>query len=103
MIEIKCFEQPINYTPACEVSVKAQAALFEERLSEPVLSLYWDNNAIVAFDGNESVGVISWKYSEWMRTVNVHMTWVDKRHRRRGIYKMLWEALVREATKLKAA
>ncbi|SRR6266404_505712 len=92
----------LNYTPAVCLATKVQAELIASGKSEPLLSVGWDDNAIVASINEKEVGLITWRYIEWIRTVNIHLGWVDPEYRRNGIYSQMWRELVQKARDLEA-
>jgi GNAT superfamily N-acetyltransferase len=94
--EIKHYDG-INYTPAIQLIVEAQADLLRTGKSEPLLSALWDNQVVAAFEGDYCIGVITWNYSAWVKTASINIGYVDKNYRRKGIYRMLWDELVIKA------
>lgn len=96
-VEIQHFKDTLNYTPAVEIISKAQYELIASGFSEPLISILWDDELVLALIDGEPVGFITWKYSAWMRMVNIHLGWVDPMHRRQGVYTKCWEALVEKA------
>lgn len=92
----------INYTPIVTLIAKAQLNLLLDGMSEPLISIFWDDDLIAAFVENKPVGFISYKYSEYIKTVNIHIGWVEPEYRRTGIYRQMWDELVIKSRDLKA-
>jgi GNAT superfamily N-acetyltransferase len=87
----------LNYTPAACLAARVQAELISTNQSEPVLSVGWDDNAILAVVDGKAIGIITWIYSEWAKTVSIHLGWVDPEYRRKGVYLQMWKELVQKA------
>ncbi len=100
-IEIKHYSG-LNYTPAVLLAAEAQYSLLSENMSEPLISTFWDDEIILATIDNDSAGLILWKYSEWVKTVNIHIGYVRPKYRRFGVYRKMWYALIDKAREAKA-
>lgn len=57
----------------------------------------WDNKAFVAEEEGVPVGVLIYEHVDWTRSWSVVLGYVKPEHRRQGIYRALWEALVAKA------
>lgn len=102
IITIKTFDG-INHTPAVELLARAQYELIRDRLVFPNVLMFWDDQAIVGFLEDQPVGVISFSNTSWTRTVDIKLGYVIPEHRKLGVYRAMWEALVVKAQELKAS
>jgi GNAT superfamily N-acetyltransferase len=99
-LAIKYFEAigqaPLNVSA---LAVRILYEIIEEALTSPEsVSLYPNNHVLVAYDGGEPVGLITFdkqhddRYWVWLGGV-------DHKYRRRGVYHQLWSELVERAKK----
>jgi hypothetical protein len=91
----------INRTPALRLALTAQLELLSLGLCEPLLNVFWDQKAIVAFDEAEPIGVITWQHQAWLKQIDVAIGYVVPQHRRERVYTHMWAALVEKAQELK--
>jgi GNAT superfamily N-acetyltransferase len=63
---------------------------------------HFQDEAVCAYRGAEAVGVISWRKTDGGAEVWICMGYVLPQFRRCGIYRRLWEALIRHARKIGA-
>lgn len=97
MITTQFFDH-INRTPALSLAIQGQAELLEAGLSEPITLVGWDNMAIVAFDvDGEAVGVITFAEAKWANQFDIAIGWVKPSARDCGVYRAMWDELVRVA------
>jgi predicted acetyltransferase len=84
--------------------LQAQLELMDLALVEPVLNIFWDQRAIVAFDEEDkAVGVITWQHVPYMKQIDVALGYVPPQRRREHIYTHMWTALVEKAKELNVA
>lgn len=102
LFEFKQFDG-INRTPAAPLVLRAGAELYAEGLAPPELVGNWDNQAIVAFAAEIPVGVITYSHEKWRNLVWIHLGYVAPEARRRGLYRLMWDRVVKAAQKLGAA
>ena len=67
----------INRTPALKLLMRAHLALLDAELGDNVVGIFWDDMAIVAFDDDFPVGVISYRHYDHLKEVNVVIGWVS--------------------------
>ena len=102
-LRIEHFNRVLN-TPGLLLAVRGWYELLCANLIDPgAPAVGWDHRAIVAFDGDMPVGVLTWFDQEWTGTVQVALAYVMPEHRRRGVHTALWEALKDKAVELKRA
>lgn len=90
----------INRTPALRLALQAQLELLSLGLCEPLLNVFWDQKAIVAFD-ETPIGVITWQHQVWLKQIDVALGYVVPERRREHVYTHMWAALVEKAQELK--
>lgn len=101
MIRIEHYDG-LNRTPALYLALKAHVELLAADLHEPVLNVYWDHRAIVAFDEQEPIGVLTYTHTPGMLQLDIALGWVAPERRGRGVYGLIWKALIGKAQELKA-
>src|SRR5258708_4178971 len=69
----------INRTPALVLALKAQLELLEAGRCDPILNIFWDQKAIVAFDVLTPVGVLTWTHSAWAKQIDIALGYVEPR------------------------
>lgn len=105
MIKIRAYDGITN-TPAMPLLARAWNEIGIEHPGALCgCPISWDDNAFVAVeigaDGAEIlIGVLSWKKHAWNKSAFVNVGWVDPAHRRTGVYRLLWSALVERAVAL---
>jgi hypothetical protein len=101
MIQTRHYEG-INHTPAVELLVRAQSELLRDGLVIPQVMIFWDDRAVVAFsEDDRAIGVISYA-KPWGRELDIRLGYVLPEHRRLGVYRLMWDALVVKARELGA-
>ena len=96
------FYDGICRTPPYPLLLEAHSELLAKGWTDPVTMVSWDNLAFVAFNGDTPIAVLSFAFAKWAKQVDVQIGWVDPQHRRRGVYRLLWERLVEKSRELGA-
>ena len=98
--------QQLGGSPYAGFAVQAHAALLDEGLSDPSMTMVgWDTNAIVARVGRDeqmAVGIITYSYLNYCARLDIGVGFVVPDFRRRGVYRAMWDEIVLEAQRLKA-
>ena len=81
----------LNNTPALPLAFDGHAELRRDGLVTNTVILQWDQEAVVAFDGDEPVGVIVFQNAKWLKTCLIILSYVRPEARRRGFYRRLLE------------
>jgi GNAT superfamily N-acetyltransferase len=102
LYEFKEFDG-LNQTPAIGLIARAWPEMLAQGTAPQELIGGWDQQAIVALAGDVPVGVITYSHEKWRKLVWIHLGYVVPELRRKGIYRMLWERVVKAAQKLEAA
>jgi GNAT superfamily N-acetyltransferase len=92
----------INQTPAICLIARAWPEMIAQGIAPNEGISSWDHQAIVAFSAELPVGVITYTHEKWRRLVWVHLGYVIPELRRHGIYRMLWDRVIKSAQKLGA-
>jgi GNAT superfamily N-acetyltransferase len=87
----------LNLTPAVEIALEGQRDLIVSGMGTEIINLHGDYRAILAKIDGESAGVIVWSVQEWISDAFIHLGYVRKPFRRRGVYRALWNALLATA------
>jgi GNAT superfamily N-acetyltransferase len=91
----------INFTPAAPLLFRAQHELMEAGFMRPCIMVFWDDNALVAFNIDKlPIGVISFVHEKWLRQISIRLGYVLPEWRRQGVYRTLWNSLVDVAKSL---
>jgi GNAT superfamily N-acetyltransferase len=90
----------VNRTPAAPLILRAGAELYAEGLAAPELVGSWNHLAVVAFAGDVAVGVITYSHEKWRNLIWIHLGYVAPEARRRGLYRLMWDRVVKAAQKL---
>jgi GNAT superfamily N-acetyltransferase len=93
----------INQTPAIALMARGVAELQDRGLAPAEIVGNWDQQAVVAFAGEVPVGVITFELQKWRKVVWIHFGFVAPEARRQGLYRQMWERVVKAAQKLGAA
>lgn len=99
-MEIRHLEK-INCTPAVPLALDGWRELIERGLIDNTVLLGWDNKAFVAEEDGELIGCLLYSESDWKDAYSVQLGYVKPAHRRKGIYRALWQALVAQAREKK--
>ena len=91
--EIKFFDG-CNNTPIVPYYLKAMLELTKKGLNHGCVSFNYEQKAFAAFKGDKMIGMLLFDDCKWKNTVVVVLGHVRSKHRKKGIYKKLWEALV---------
>jgi hypothetical protein len=95
----------INNTPVVLLASRGVLELIEGGLAEPLLFLNWDDLAITACrDGLNDIpiGVIVYQHVKWTKTLLIKLGYVSKAWRGMGVYRTIWNELVKKAQELEA-
>lgn len=109
MIETVYIDQ-INNTDALVLAIEAHYELMKAGLSNPMQMVGWDNSAILARTEGHlrtgtimiPAGVITFEHAKWQKRVYIQLGYVKPEYRRQGIYRAMWDELVRKARELNA-
>lgn len=97
LIKIEHVKQ-IGGTSIMAYAIRSHAALLDAGLGDGYAQLLsWDQEAIVTTDGDLPVGIIIFMENRGFRAINVYLGWVESSHRGLGIYRRMWDELVRVA------
>lgn len=102
LFEFKEFDG-VNQTPALGLVARAWPEMIAQGIAPQEGINSWDHQAIVAFTGDLPVGLITYTHEKWRKILWVHLGYVIPELRRQGIYRMLWERIVKAAQRLSAA
>lgn len=81
--------------PAMGFAILANAELIASRAAdEEVCQVAWDDHAVVAYDRDELVGILTYAVLDWRSGVAIKLAYVRPAYRRRGTYRELWNRLV---------
>ena len=95
------FYDGINLTPALPLLVRGYHELLRDGLVQPLVNIFWDDQAFVAFDAlPQAIGVLSFA-KPWAGAIDIRVGYVLPEFRRRGTYQTLWNSLVTHARDLK--
>ena len=101
MVERIVHYDGINRTPALALALRGQLEMLERGLCDPVLNIYWDQQAIVAFGpGGAPIGVLTWQHTKAFKQFDIAIGYVLPDYRAHHIYRRLWRALVAKAAEL---
>lgn len=101
IFEFKVYDG-INQTPAIPLIARGHHELLQSGFSPMETVGNWDHQAVVAFAGDVPVGVITYEFLKWKKVVWVHFGFVAPEVRRQGLYRLLFERVVKAAQKLGA-
>lgn len=104
MITIEHYDG-LNRTPALRLALAAQLELLENELCEPLLNIFWDQQAVVGFWAHEGcsprpVGVLTWNHVPAFKHIDVALAYVEPQRRLGGVYTAMWAGLVDKARAL---
>lgn len=92
----------LDGTPAVVIALRGQADCAAEG-GEQAIGLHWSHNSITASIGGKVVGVIVWiGQVKESRRLWLQLGYVLPEFRGKGIYRVLWKALVEKAVEKKA-
>ena len=101
IVRIENFDRLPN-TPALRLAVRCWHELLESGFIDlGATAVNWDHRAIVVFDDEKAVGMLTWTDQEWANQVGVVLAYVVPEHRRKGYHAMMWQELIRQAQQLK--
>lgn len=101
-ITLKRYEN-LNFTPALPLAVDGWKYLLDNKLCRNTIMVFWDNWAIVAFSGKIPIGVLTFAKSDWQRELYINIGYVLEPWREKGIYRLLWDEIVKWGKELKLA
>jgi GNAT superfamily N-acetyltransferase len=93
----------VNQTPAIPLIARAWPEIIAAGNGGNEGVHGWDHQAIVCFAGDMPVGVMTFTHEKWRKLVWVHLGYVVPEMRRQGIYRLMWERVVKAAQKCGAA
>lgn len=91
----------INRTPAMKLLVEGWFTLLQDGLSEPIVSIFHDDEAVVGYADGQPAGVISAFFVAWSKTTYIRIGYVRPVFRRQGVYTCMWKKLVEVAQERK--
>lgn len=91
--EVRHFSR-FKKSPAESLALRACADLIDEGKAT-TFAVAWDDRVVAAFPvgGDFPVAFIAWRYVDWLREAYIVLGATAFSHRRRGIYRMLFNAL----------
>ena len=88
----------LNGHPAVGVALRAHADMITKGLATDTHCMVgWDDLAVVAYEGEEIVGIITFGDAAWISQLSIKIGWVSPERRKHGIYRKLWQRLVEYA------
>jgi GNAT superfamily N-acetyltransferase len=99
--EIKTSEK-MNGSPALPLLVEGWSELFRNGHASPDVAIAWDHSVLWIEDGGVPVAAMSYHYTDWNRQFWINLGYVKPSHRRRGLYRKLYEEAHRIAVEKKA-
>lgn len=88
---------------ATAFAIEANAKMIEYGVaSEKFAMVAWDDQAMLAFEDGVLIGIITFYFIEWRSEIAIKLGFVSEEHRNKGIYRLLWNALVEKAKELNA-
>ena len=79
-------------------AIRAHAALLVDGTADETASMIgWDTKAVIALDGGEIIGIITYDIIKWRGDLAVGVGYVIPQHRGAGVYRLMWNDLVKEA------
>lgn len=100
MIDFKRFEG-LNRTDALPLALEAWVELMEKELTDNTTLINWDHHAIVAYSSKYAIGVLTYQIVDWQKVLHVNIGYVRKPFRNQGIYRLLWNEVVKIAREKK--
>jgi GNAT superfamily N-acetyltransferase len=97
-IILKDFDQ-LNGSPVAVYAMACRERLPEAGFYEYQWLIGWDDPAIVAFVDSMPVGILVYRKIEWQKSFTVVLGFVEMEHRRKGIYKQMWNQLKKRVKK----
>lgn len=93
--------ETINYTPAVMLATEGWLEQNAAGIGEPSASIHWQQKAIVAFNDDTPMGVITWTDQQHLGAVFAEQVFVKPEWRRLGVFKAMWADLAAQARELK--
>lgn len=87
----------LNQSPSVPLAYEGQSLLIKAGLGEDVLTMGWDQNAIVAFHLEHSVGVLVYAEQKHSKSLYVVLSYVKEDHRGKGYFSRMWGELLHQA------
>lgn len=100
MIEVTVLPK-INRTPAMKLLAKGWHELLEHGFTDSIVMLGWDDQGIMATLDGTPIGVIAFSESTGDDTLWIKIGYVVPTYRRCGVYRQMWDALVKLARERK--
>lgn len=95
-MQIKYIERPISaHIAELTLAQEGMSELFDNGWGYRGLTINWDDQAIVAYVRDEPVGIILFSESKFTGAININHGYVAPPYRHEGIYKALWDKLVK--------
>lgn len=92
----------VNQTPAIPLIARAWTELLARGIGTGETIGSWDHQAVVAFSGEMPVGVMTYTHEKWKKMLWIHLGYVVPEMRMQGIYRLLWDRVIKAAQKLGA-
>lgn len=102
MIIIKRIDS-ISHTEALTLALEAWQELSERGFTNNTMLVNWDHKAIVAYNGKYALGIITYQIVEWQNTLHINIGYVKEIMRGQGIYRDLWNEIIKIAREKKLA
>lgn len=90
-------------THALPLVLEGYAALQNEGNGDPAGVPNWNDRVLLILRGVEPVAVLTYQELGWADAFHISLGYVKPAHRRQGLYRALWEELVRRARGAKRA
>jgi hypothetical protein len=87
----------LNRTPALSLAVRGWMALIESGHCPNIIQIFADQNALLASIAEKPVGVLTYRHDRVLKELLIGIGYVLPEYRRRGVYHLLWDALVAKA------
>lgn len=87
----------LNGTPYAALATRAWLALHDLGFTTDTLNVSWEQEALVAIEGDVPIGLLTFSHVKWMKDFSIAIAWTDPLHRRKGVYTTLAAALVKRA------
>ena len=92
------FYDGINNTPAMDIALEAWNDIRNTGMSDNTITLHFEQKAFLAMgNSNFPIGIILVERFDYMKMVQIRIGWVTPAHRRTGVYRKLFDAVVDKA------
>jgi GNAT superfamily N-acetyltransferase len=86
--------EKLNESKAMPLAVEGWKNLLDRGMTSYSALVHWDHKAFYAEEDGAVIGLLTYEYSEWTNRACVVLGYVAPEHRKKGVYRALWEALV---------